>query len=205
MSDAPRGGCATYESTLEMYDSRNDTWRIVGPMPTEFAVRLTVWTPNERVYINGVIYWMTSARAYSVMAVEIESNRWWEMSVPLADKLEFAALVRRGQKLTVIGGAYGGDVCIWELDEGGNWDLIEKVPVELGVKLLGGNNKSWGSTKCVGNDEAIWLHRGIGSGMVVWKHVEGEWAWVEGCCSVRVQVVPDLAIKGLLLQPNLHS
>ncbi|GLU22114.1 hypothetical protein SLE2022_382110 [Rubroshorea leprosula] len=208
MSDAPRGG-ATYESTLEMYDSRTGTWQIVGPMPTEFAVRVTVWTPNDSVYTDGVLYWMTSARAYSVMALEIGSNRWRELSVPLSDRLEFAALVRRNGRLTLVGGMLdGGDGCIWELEEGEKWVLIENVPVELGMRLIGGK-RSWGSTKCVGSDGAIWLYREIGSGMVVWRQVEGkgkwEWVWVEGCCFVRGKMVQNLIIKGVLLQPNLAN
>ncbi|KAF9612535.1 hypothetical protein IFM89_000457 [Coptis chinensis] len=64
MSVAPRGGGgASYEPTLEMYDSRVNKWQNLGLMPIEFAVRLTVWTPNESVYSMGMLYWITSARA----------------------------------------------------------------------------------------------------------------------------------------------
>ncbi|KAK1578418.1 hypothetical protein Q3G72_030135 [Acer saccharum] len=214
MSEAPCGG-ATYEPTLEMYDSRHDTWQIVGPMPVEFAVRLTVWTPNESVYTNGVLYWMTSARAYSLMGLDIESNTWRELSVPMADRLEFAALMRRNGKLTLIGGGMCVEgTCVWELDEEEeDWWLIEKVPIELGLRLLGGRAK-WESTKCVGSDEAICLYREIGSGMVVWRRqVEDEngdddliikskskweWTWVDG--DKQAQNVP---IKGVLLHPSL--
>ncbi|GMQ08864.1 hypothetical protein CsSME_00052417 [Camellia sinensis var. sinensis] len=123
MSEAPHGAGASYEATLEMYDSRRNTWQVIGPMPMEFAVRLTVWTPNESVYSNGVLYWMTSARAYS-----------------------FAALVPRNKKLVLIGGVCRGDAFVWELGEDGAWNSIGKVPFELGVRFLGGNG-SWGMTK----------------------------------------------------------
>lgn len=208
MSEAASGG-AVYQPTIEMYDSLCDKWDIIGPMPVEFAVRLTVWTPNESVHSNGILYWMTSARAYSVMGFEITTNKWRELSVPMADKLAFAALMPRNGKLTIIGGECGGDGCIWELGEDDLWSLVEKVPLELGVRLLG-DKQNWGSVKCVGINGAVCLYRDLGSGIIVWREVfdEGkwEWGWIEGCCSIRGRQIQNFPIKGLLVQPNLaHS
>lgn len=208
MSEASRGG-ATYEPTLEMYDPQLDMWRIMGSMPMEFAVRLTVWTPKESVYCDGVLYWMTSARAYSLMGYEIGSNRWRELSVPMADELEFAVLVSRNGSLTLVGGgACALGVCIWELGDGDVWVLVEKVPSELEMRFLG-ERGSWGSTKCVGSDGAIYLYRDLWSGMVVWREVgdgnKWAWFWVEGCFSIRGKKVRNLQIKGVLIHPNLVS
>lgn len=207
MSEAPRGS-TSYETMLEMYDSQIDVWQIIGQMPVEFAVRLTVWTPNESVYSNGIIYWMTSARAYSVMGFEIGPNTWTEFTVPMADRLEFAALVRRNEKLTLVGGTSGADAFLWELSDGDTWNSIGKVPVELGRRFLGGK-VGWGSTKCVGIDGAVCLYKDLGSGMVVWREdVEKrkwEWIWVDGCCSIRGKQVQNFPIKGVLLHPNLAS
>ncbi|KAI5653193.1 hypothetical protein M9H77_30380 [Catharanthus roseus] len=150
MSDGPRGG-ASYEPTVEMYDSICDKWEIIGSVPIEFAVRLTVWTPNESVCSNGVLYWMTSARAYSVMGFEMGTNYWKELSVPMADRLEFAALVPRNGKLTLIGGKCGGNACIWELGDADRWFMIEMVEFYLGMRFLGGKG-CWSSTKCVGSN-----------------------------------------------------
>jgi len=203
MSDAPRGGGATYEPTLEIYDSRHDRWRIVGSMPVEFAVRLTVWTPSESVFSKGVLYWITSARAYTVMGFDICTNTWRELNVPMADRLDFATLVRRNGVLTLVGGACGENACIWELGEGDNWRLAEKMPVEFEMRLSGGK----GSTKCVGSDGAIYLYRELGSGMVVWREVveKGvwEWFWVDGCRSIGGKQVHSFPIKGVLLHPTL--
>ncbi|KAH8514280.1 hypothetical protein Peur_057884 [Populus x canadensis] len=205
MSEAPRGA-ATYEPTMEVYDSEDDAWRIVGSVPVEFAVRLTVWTPNESVYSKGVLYWMTSARAYSIMGFEIRSNKWQELSVCIADKLEFATLAQLNGRLTLVGGTSGGDACVWELDERHAWCLKEKMPVELTRKLLGGK-ASWATTKCVRGDGAICLYRDLGSGMAVWRKVgergRWEWFWVEGCCSIKGKRVQNLPIKGVLIPPNL--
>lgn len=212
MSEAPRGG-ATYEPTMEVYDSRRDTWRVVGPLPTEFAVRLTVWTPNDSVFLDGVVYWITSARAYSLMGCDISSNSWLELRVPMAEKLEFAAALRRKGRLAVVGGggACGGGAWVWELGEGDSWVLVGKVPGELGVKFVG-EMGSWASTKCVGCDGGIYLYReDFGSGMIAWKEVgesgEWEWSWIEGCSFVGGEKVPqNLQMKGVLIPPNLaHS
>ncbi|CAI9114018.1 OLC1v1037489C1 [Oldenlandia corymbosa var. corymbosa] len=207
MSDAPSGG-ATYEPTIEMYDSRTDSWAIIGSVPIEYAVRLTVWTPNESVFCNGTLYWMTSARAYSVMGFEIATGKWKELSVPLADRLEFAALVRRNGKLTVLGGKCGGDAYVWELGEGEVWGVVEKVPFELGMKFLGGKG-CWDNTRCVGNDGMVCLYKDLGSGMLGWREVDNgggrwDWFWIDGgCFTIRGHQLQNLQIKGLLLYPNL--
>ncbi|KAL6134362.1 hypothetical protein ACLB2K_066594 [Fragaria x ananassa] len=204
MSEAPRGG-ATYEPTLEMYDPQLNAWRIVGTMPMEFAVRLTVWTPKESVYCDGVLYWMTSARAYSLMGYDISRNSWRELSVPMADKLEFAVLVLRHGRLTLVGGTCALGGCIWELGEGESWVMVEKVPSELGRRFIG-EKGSWDRTKCVGSDGGIYLYRDLWAGMVVWREVDNtrwEWVWIEGCESIRGKQVRNLQIKGVVVHPNL--
>ncbi|KAH7547374.1 hypothetical protein FEM48_Zijuj01G0302900 [Ziziphus jujuba var. spinosa] len=219
MSEAPYGGGggATYEPTLEMYDSNHDTWKVVGNLPMEYAVRMTVWTPNECVYSDddGLLYWITSARAYSLMGYEVGSKTWRELRVPMADKLEFAALVWRKGRLTLVGGTCGADARVWELSEGDNWVMVEKVPVEMGMKFAG-EKGSWAGTKCVGSESngAIYLYKDVGSGMLVWKE-NGEkgnwdWFWIDGCGGggggggvIRGKQVSNLQIKGLLIQPNL--
>lgn len=213
MSSAAAGGGAKYEATMEMYDSEQNKWVRVDPMPMEFAVRLTVWTPNESVYCNGVLYWMTSARAYSVMGVEIESNSWRELGVPMAEKLEFAALTRRRKRLTVVGGTWRERCCVWELDEGEKWVMIGTVPVELGMRFLEGK-KSWSSSKCARGEGRICLYREVGCGMVVWREEEEEedgekrkweWCWVEGSEVVKDQRVLNFGIKGVMINPNLSQ
>ncbi|KAG5008846.1 hypothetical protein AAZX31_07G030300 [Glycine max] len=206
MSEAAQGGGATYETKVEMYDSRFDTWRIVGSTPVEFAVRLTVWTPNENVCIGETLYWVTSARAYSVMGFDVGRNTWSELGVPMAEKLEFATLVPRNGALGLVGGTCGGTACIWELNEGDKWCLVDKVPLELGLRLLGGK-----SVKCVGNEDAICLYRDLGYGMVLCKKVVGEimgrweWVWVDGCGYTKGKQVYNCPIRGALVHPSLAS
>lgn len=199
------GDHASYEPTLELYDSEQDAWTMMGSMPVEFAVRLTVWTPNESVYVKGVLYWITSARAYSIMGFEIGPNKWKELSVPLADRLELATLVPRNGKLTLVGGESGGDVCIWELCERDEWSMIERMPLKLRMKFLGGKSKSsWGCSKCVGIEGAVCLYRDLWSGVVVWRQAvkkgRWEWSWIPGCYTM---IMDNCPIKGLLLHPNL--
>lgn len=208
MSEAASGGGAAYQPTVETYDSAGDEWRHAGAMPVEFAVRLTVWTPNESVFSGGVLYWMTSARAYSVMRFDISSNRWRELGVPMADRLEFAALVRREGRVAVVGGTCGGGGCVWELGGDDSWEVVGEVPMELGIRLLG-EKLNWGCVKCVGIDGAICLYRDLGSGIIVWRRKEEEeegkweWDWIEGCCAVGGRQIHSFPIKGLLLLPNL--
>lgn len=156
MSEAARGGGASYEPTVEMYDSEVGAWEVVGSVPVEFAVRLTVWTPNENVCVKGTLYWITSARAYSVMGFDVGANAWRELGVPMAEKLELATLVKRDGALALVGGVCGGDVLVWEMSEGGEWCLVDEVPGELRLRLLA-EKRNWESVKCVGNGDAICL------------------------------------------------
>ncbi|VFQ87339.1 unnamed protein product [Cuscuta campestris] len=91
MSEGGRGG-ASYVPTVETYDPDRDEWALTGSMPTKYAVRLTVWTPREGVYNDGVLYWISSARAYSVVGFEVRTNKWKQFKVPMGESLEFAAL-----------------------------------------------------------------------------------------------------------------
>nr|XP_043617469.1 protein UNUSUAL FLORAL ORGANS-like [Erigeron canadensis] len=205
MSKAASGGAASFEPTLEMFDSISNTWTVMGSMPVEFAVRLTVWTPNDSVFSNGVLYWMTSARAYSIMGFDMGTNKWKELSAPMGDTLEFAALVPRESKLAVIGGTLGGDVLVWELGDGGKWNVIEKMPTEFSKILAGGC-----TTKCVGIEGAVCLFRDLASGMVVWRRAgyhKNKWEWcsIEGCNQVKGRRLDNYLIKGLFVHPNLAS
>lgn len=209
MLEAPWGRGALYETTLEMYDSGDDKWRVVGWMPMELAVRLTVWTPNESVYSEGILYWMTSARIYTVMGFDIGRDRWHELSVPLGDLLEFASLVRHEGKVVLVGAVCGQSACVWVLGNGDVWGVISQVPTELGRRLVG-VKLSWGNTKCVGIDGAICLYRDLGSGMVVWREMmeekgrRWEWEWFEGCTDIKgkKRVQNYDGVRGLLLQPS---
>ncbi|KAK7389524.1 hypothetical protein VNO78_24646 [Psophocarpus tetragonolobus] len=103
-------------------DVRHHTRQVVGSTPVEFAV----WTPHENVCINETLYWVTSARAYSVMGFYVSKNRWLELGVPMAETLEFATLVPRNGTLALVSGTSAGTACIWELNEGDNWCLVDK-------------------------------------------------------------------------------
>lgn len=211
MSEAKHGG-ATYEPTVEIYESCIDTWKIVGSMPVEFSVRLTVWTPNENVCIEGrrttTLYWITSARAYSVIGFDVGNNCWREFSVPLADRLEFATLVRWNGGLGLIGGTCGGNVCVWEMSEGDKWCLVDEMPSELGVRLLCGK-RNWEGAKCVSDDDAICLYRELGYGMVICRKIGNmgrwEWVWIDGCGYIKGKKVLNCPIRGILVHPTLAS
>ncbi|GJZ43735.1 unusual floral organs-like protein [Tanacetum coccineum] len=185
MFEAANGGAASYEPTLEVFNSKSNKWTVMGSMLVEFAVRLTVWTPNESVYANGVLYWMTSARAYNIMGYEMDRDKWKELGVPMGDTLEFATLVPCDGKVAVVGGTHDGNVLVWELGDGDEWILIERMPLELAKRFAGS------STKCAGIEGGVCLYKDIAPAMVVWRRVKNhknkwEWCSIDGCNTVTI-------------------
>ncbi|GJW26311.1 ulp1 protease family, C-terminal catalytic domain-containing protein [Tanacetum coccineum] len=164
MSEAANGGAASYEPTLEVFNSKSNKWMVMGSIPVEFAVRLTVWTPNENVYK--------------------------ELGVPMGDTLEFATLVPCDGKVAVVGGTHDGNVLVWELGDGDEWILIERMPLELAKRFAGS------STKCAGIEGGVCLYKDIDSAMVVWRRVKNhknkwEWCSIDGCNTVGSSTLPN--------------
>ncbi|TKY64547.1 F-box only protein 6 [Spatholobus suberectus] len=180
----------TYETNVEMYNSQIHTWQVVGSMSIEFAIRLTVWTPNENMCIKKTLYWITSAIAYHVMGFNVGTGRWKEMGVPMAKRLEFATIVRQNKALVLVGGTCGASACIWELNEWDKWCLVDKVPLELGLRLLLGKI-IWESAKCVVvvNEVQEWLS------YVISSHLEVKWKEPLGVCKFGLESTITVDIK----------
>ncbi|KAJ3692992.1 hypothetical protein LUZ60_012087 [Juncus effusus] len=188
----------SYEQTMEIYDSRRGSepcnWQLIGSMPAEFTVRLTVWTPNESVHTdNGYLYWMTSARAYSVVRLERSSWTWSEVKLPMANRLDWAGLFkRRNGKLGLVGGESEMIGQVWELEMNGRdewWVEIDRVPLDLEMRFREGLSKG-NVVRCGGAGEAAFLYRGLGSGMIIWAE-NGEklgWNWIDGNCEIGFNI-----------------
>ncbi|KAJ8452792.1 hypothetical protein Cgig2_014555 [Carnegiea gigantea] len=117
---------------------------------------------HVRVYVAGGMLTMPRGSASTYEPTFEMSNIWVEFSPPMADRLGFATLVEGAKgKLTLVGGGTCHEgACVWELGEGESWNLVAKVPSELGKKFLG-RKESWNGTKCVGVDGVIWLYKDL--------------------------------------------
>lgn len=62
-----------YECTTEVYDSISNSWCITGSVPREYTVKITVWT-SKTVYCMGILYCLTSARPYNIMAYDMKKG-----------------------------------------------------------------------------------------------------------------------------------
>jgi F-box-like len=195
---------STYQSTLEMYDSRieGDGWRLVGPMPIELAVRLTVWTPNESVHTdNRFLYWITSARAYTVVRLDLACQAWSEVKLPMADWLAWATIFKRKTgRLGLMGGSTETIGQVWELDTqtSDEWRTVSKVPLDLERKF------GQGGIKCTGAGDAVYLYRDLGSEMLVWSEIEGREGWnlMEGRSNLGITIP---FFKATSIHPSLCS
>ncbi|GJV44302.1 F-box/kelch-repeat protein-like protein [Tanacetum coccineum] len=107
------------------------------------------------------LYWMTSARAYRIMGYEMDKDKWMELGVPMGDTLKFTTLVPCDGKVVVVGGTHDGNVLVWELGDGDEWILIERMPLELAKRFAGS------STKCARIEGGVCLYKDIASAMLV--------------------------------------
>ncbi|GJX05006.1 retrovirus-related pol polyprotein from transposon TNT 1-94 [Tanacetum coccineum] len=154
MFEAANGGAASYEPTLEVFNSKSNKWTVMGSMLVEFSVRLTGPQSGK------------------------------ELGVPMGDTLEFATLVPCDGKVAVVGGTHDGNVLVWELGDGDEWILIERMPLELAKRFAGS------STKCAGIEGGVCLYKDIAPAMVVWRRVKNhknkwEWCSIDGCNTNR--------------------
>ncbi|XP_078431734.1 uncharacterized protein LOC144703446 [Wolffia australiana] len=139
-----------YEPTVELYDSRAGRWQLAGATPAGFAARLTVWTQDYGVVAGGAVYWMTAARAYCVMGLDLAAGAWREVKAPAAERLQWAALVVRPRgRLGLVGGCRGGEGRVWELREEDEWVAVAEIPSAAAERISGG-----GAARGVGSDGA---------------------------------------------------
>ncbi|GJS19080.1 hypothetical protein Tco_0413552 [Tanacetum coccineum] len=106
----------------------------------------------------------------------------------MGDTLEFATLVPCDGKVAVVGGTHDGNVLVWELGDGDEWILIERMPLELAKSFAGS------STKCAGIEGGVCLYKDIDSAMVVWRRVKNhknkwEWCSIDGCNTFKGETV----------------
>ncbi|GKD63965.1 F-box/kelch-repeat protein-like protein [Tanacetum coccineum] len=107
------------------------------------------------------------------MGYEMDKDKWMELGVPMGDTLKFTTLVPCDGKVAVVGGTHDGNVLVWELGDGDEWILIERMPLELAKRFA----------KCAGIEGGVCLYKDIDSAMVVWRRVKNhknKWEW----CSI---------------------
>ncbi|GKD20904.1 F-box domain, cyclin-like protein, partial [Tanacetum coccineum] len=115
-----------------------------------------------------------------IMGYEMDWDKWKELDVPMCDTLEFAILVPCDGKVAVVGGTHDENVLVWELGDGDEWILIERMPLKLEKRFAGS------STKCAGIEGGVCFYKDIASAKVVWRRVKNhknkwEWCSIDGC------------------------
>lgn len=196
----------SYEPTIEIYDSCADSWHVIGEVPCEYAVRLAVWTPNDTVYCNGVIYFLTSARPYSIIAFDLVKGTWSEVMVPRPQQLMCSFLIKRRGRLTLVGGLGSPKKCkclnIWEL-QGDGWPEIETMPGEVFNRFFG--EKADFDYKCAGSGDCLYFFRDYHTEILVCELFENQranWRWIS-CFSFVGSKFPRFSFRGMLIQPGL--
>ncbi|KAK1259367.1 F-box protein [Acorus gramineus] len=208
--NSPRMGQVLIEPTVEMYSQRAGGWRVIGSIPGHFATLLTVWTFGEGVHVGGTVYWVTSARAYTVVAYEIGPRAWREVKVPETERLLWAGLFCRAGGLGLAGGTSEGGLSVWELGAGDEWSMIDAAPPEMMGGFRSVNRGGDGDIRCAatrggGGGVDLYMYSSLGCGIIVRRELpdkkSGEWFLIDG-----VKMCPKvLPMKGVLIHPSMSS
>ncbi|KAI5081495.1 hypothetical protein GOP47_0004678 [Adiantum capillus-veneris] len=202
-----------YECTTEVYDSISDSWCITGTVPREYTVKITVWT-SKTIYCKGILYCLTSARPYNIMAYDMKKGVWEEVRIPQPQVLFCSFLVQRREQLLLVGGARceeaGPRVHIWELRDNGNrssskrsWVEIERIPPHHFQRFCEG--KSVFDLKCAGSGDMLYFYKDSHSDILLCDLSQSPttWNWLPTCpLSARFF---KFSIRGLLVKPSLDG
>ncbi|GKC77118.1 unusual floral organs-like protein, partial [Tanacetum coccineum] len=91
---------------------------------------------------RGVPIWLSVCNPFTGQFGHLPHlDKWKELGVPMGDTLEFATLVLCDGKVAVVGGTHDGNVLVWELGDGDEWILIERMPLELAKRFAGSSTK----------------------------------------------------------------
>lgn len=204
-----------YECTTEVYDSLTNSWCITGTVPREYTVKITVWT-SKTVFCMGSLYCLTSARPYNIMAYDMKKGVWEEVKIPQPDVLFCSFLMRRRERLLLVGGAgcerVGQRVHIWELRNDNDWENnlakqcwveIERMPTHHFQMICKG--KADFDLKCAGSGDMLYFFKDSHSEMLLCDLSKSPttWSWLPNC-PLRAQFL-KFSVKGLLVEPRLDD
>eukprot|EP00250_Pteridium_aquilinum_P009659 c18836_g1_i1 orf=137-1357(-) len=206
-----------YECTTEVYDSTTNLWCVTGTVPREYTVKITVWT-SKTVFCMGVLYCLTSARPYNIMAYDMKKGVWEEVKIPQPQELFCSFLIQRRGRLLLVGGARcekaGQSVHIWELQNDGVmlgyndsvtqcWVEIARIPTHHYPRLCKG--KAEIDLKCAGSGDLLYFFKDSHSEMLLCDLSKSPttWSWLPNC-PLSAQFL-KFSVKGLLVEPRLDG
>ncbi|MCO5602113.1 hypothetical protein L7F22_056241 [Adiantum nelumboides] len=202
-----------YECTTEVYDSLSNSWCVTGVVPREYTVKITVWT-SKTVYCRGMLYCLTSARPYNIMAYDMKSGLWEEVKIPQPEVLFCSFLVQRRDRLLLVGGARCEEarqrVHIWELQDDGKsysskkyWVEIERIPLYLFQRFCKG--KADFDLKCAGSGDMLYFFKDSHTDILLCDLSQNPtaWNWLP-MCPLSAQY-SKFSIRGLLVEPGLDG
>lgn len=205
-----------YECTTEVYDSVTDSWHLTGTVPREYTVKITVWT-SKTVVCNDVLYCLTSARPYNIMAYDMKKGIWEEVRIPQPEILFCSFLIQRKGRLVLIGGVGSEGICqrvrIWELEnEGLNWQTEPEKQKWVEIERMPGKHfrrffkeKHDFDIKCAGNGNLLYFFKDSHSEMLLcdFSQTPIAWRWLPTCpLSTRFF---KFSVRGLLIEPRLDA
>ncbi|EFJ05965.1 hypothetical protein SELMODRAFT_272238 [Selaginella moellendorffii] len=194
-----------YECSTEIYDSRTDSWTVLGAIPRYYTVKITVWT-SKTVFCQGTLYCLTSARPYNLMSYNLGTRLWSEMKVPRPACLYSSFLLKRKEKLLLVGGVGTDRVCerihLWELQvESQQWLDKDQMPQHYFQMFY--ESKGDFDLKCAGSGDLIYFFKSSHSGMLVCdlSTTPASWQWLPSCPFSNHDI--KFALRGLFLNPRL--
>ncbi|GLT77371.1 hypothetical protein SLA2020_489660 [Shorea laevis] len=176
--------CSKFSSSeVFVYDSKVHSWgKFDGFQPI-----LTDNNHQEGVYFNGSLYF-TTPEPFSTVSFNMESGKWERPNVELPGELTFVRLVSGDGKLYLVGGIGRNGISrsmkLWELEEGGNWMEVERLPELMCRKFMSICYHNYEHAYCFWHRGMICVCCYTWSEILYYKVSRRTWHWLPRCPSL---------------------
>ncbi|KAJ7527282.1 hypothetical protein O6H91_16G046500 [Diphasiastrum complanatum] len=168
-----------YDMKTEVYDSRQNNWKVTGDLPPKTLLR------RDTVYWNGVLYLLT-AEPFTLLAYDFAKGTWSKVPASLPGSLTFSSLIVSHNVLFLAGGigrnGISKFICIWRLEVARmEWKEVHRMPDMICKRFLALCYHNYEHISCVGQADLIYISCYTWPEAVVYRASQRSWRSVPRC------------------------
>lgn len=178
--------CSKFSSNYAfVYDSKVHSWRQFDGFQPLLADNFH----QEGASFNGSLYFATT-EPFSVVCFDLENGKWENLDTEMPRELTFVRLVSNTDegKLYMVGGLGRNGISrsmkLWEMDDGGNWVEVERLPELMCRKFLSVCYHNYEHVYCFWHQGMICVCCHTWPEILYCKVSRRTWHWIPKCPSI---------------------